>query len=60
MILAHDVHPSEQWLPKILSENWYPVEECRRAWKDFVDLHPTWLSEILPGMTGLGVMTKGH
>jgi len=57
-ILAHDVSPSEEWLPKILRENWYPVEECRQAWKDFAALHPTWPSEIRPGMTGLGVMTK--
>ena len=59
LILAHDVAPSAEWLPRILRENWYPVEECRRAWKDFVALHPSWVSEIRPGMTGLGVITKG-
>lgn len=60
LIIAHDVEPSAAWLPRIMREKWYPVDECRRAWKDFVALHPSWPSEIRPGMTGLGVMTKGN
>lgn len=59
LILAHDIEPAEEWLPRIKAERWFPVEECRAAWDDFCALHPDWEAEIRPGMTGLGVMVKG-
>ena len=58
LILMHDVHPSAEWLPRIKAANWYPVEECAQAWKDFCAAHPTWPALIMPGMTGLGVIEK--
>jgi predicted O-methyltransferase YrrM len=59
-IMMHDVEPSEEWLPRIQAENWYPVEECARAWHDFCSVHPTWESRVMPGQTGLGVIVKGE
>ena len=58
IIMMHDVKPSEAWLPRIKAENWYPVEECSQAWQDFCNEHPSWWSWILPGKTGLGVISK--
>lgn len=59
IIMMHDVEPDLKWIYKIMDEGWYPVEECRRAWKDFERAHPAWKSYIKPGITGLGVMEKG-
>ncbi len=59
-ILMHDVEPSPEWLPRIQRENWYPVEECAKAWQDFCAAHPAWLHYIMPGKTGLGVIVKGE
>lgn len=54
LVMMHDVSPSPQWIDRILRENWYPVEECRQAWNDFVAAR-NWPHYIVPGQTGLGV-----
>lgn len=58
LLLMHDVQPSQEWEPRIRAEAWFPVDECRKAWDDFLTLHPDWTHHIKPGMTGLGVAVK--
>lgn len=55
LILMHDVQPAPEWEETIRRERWFPVDECRLAWDAFTGLHPTWKTEIKPGMTGMGV-----
>lgn len=56
LILCHDVQPAPEWEATIREQNWFTVDECALAWKHFCELHKDWKSEILPGMTGLGVL----
>lgn len=58
LILAHDVEPSSEM--REIVKGWYPVEECRAAYDDFLAEHPKWEHKILPGHTGLGVIVKGE
>jgi predicted O-methyltransferase YrrM len=58
ILLMHDVQPAKDWEARIRAEKWYPVDECRKAWDDFLAAHPTWEHHIKPGITGLGVVVK--
>jgi predicted O-methyltransferase YrrM/glycosyltransferase involved in cell wall biosynthesis len=59
LILMHDVAPCDEVRPKIIAENWFPIDGPRHAYDDFLAAHPTWKAEIRPGRLGLGVITKG-
>lgn len=51
-ILCHDVQP----LDPTLVADWYDVEGCHRAWRDFTaDKRNAY---VLPGLTGMGVIRK--
>lgn len=54
MLLVHDVQPDD---PRKVKD-WYPVQECSRAWQDFIGWKSNWLSYIIPGHTGMGVAIK--
>ncbi len=52
-ILMHDVLPSE-YGRSVCPE----IDECRKAWDEFRAEHPDWPTRIMPGLFGMGVITK--
>jgi predicted O-methyltransferase YrrM len=58
LIILHDVEPSEEYLPLIIENNWFPHADPRRAYDEFLYRHPAWPNKIMPGHFGLGVIKK--
>lgn len=54
LILMHDVEPSAMYRERIVTEKWFPLDECELAWSHICDLHDN--CKVIPGMTGLGVI----